>query len=115
METILAVIGFVVVIKFCIRHRRMIMDKEAFFKAVTELRRSIVKGYANEFQHKELDDIVKSVIGDEEMGYDADAENEVLAETVIKLIKKIKQAKENEQLAKKADGIIEKIKAEIDK
>ena len=86
------------------------MDKQAFFKSVHGLREAMVKGFTPTCRHKYLDDIVHNVLGDEDM----DTEIEALTETVIKLIRRIKKAKENEQLATKATEIIEKIKAEID-
>lgn len=110
MGTLLSIIGLVVVVKFCIRHRRLVMDKDAFFKAVVSLRKGIVCGWGNKYQHKELDKIIQIVTGDIDMKNNAD---EDLANSVVAFIKKIKQQQENEKLATQAKGILEKIKAEI--
>lgn len=110
METVLSIIGLFVVVKFCIKHRRVVMDRKAFHTSVNSLRRAIVKGWGNDFCHEKLDDIVHNVLGDEEVE-DLD---ENLTEHIMQHIIDLKKAKEQEKLEAKAKGILEQIKAALD-
>ena len=84
------------------------MNKKAFFDEVRSMRTSIVYGSDESYLHKELDNIVKIVIGDEKM------KPENLEEAAMELIRKIKKLKEDDKLKKQAGEIIEKIKAELE-
>ena len=110
MEPILSIIGFVVVIKFCIRHRRAIMNKQAFFESVANLREGLTKGWNNTYRHKQLDDIVHNVLGELEM----ENLDEDLTQHIVEHIKAIKKAREQEALETKAKEILTQIKAAID-
>ena len=113
MVIILELIGLFVVIKFCVRNRRVFMDRKQFCKSVANLRKGIVSGWANVYNHKELDDIVHNVLGEPEMENIKDLENN-LAEHIVEHIKALKRAKEDKALTTKARKIIGQIKAELD-
>lgn len=112
METVLAAIGLFVLVKFCIKHRRLFMNRKAFCQSIGNLRRGIVKGWSNEYQHQELDNIVHNVLGEETMDKIEDLE-ENLASHIVSHIRAIKQAQENEKLKVQAEKIIEQIKSEL--
>jgi len=103
-------IGLFVVVKFVIRNRRMFMDKQAFWDAVKELRYGIyvVGGSKESDNHKNLDKLIKTVTGRENMSEELD-----LQEDVVRIIKRIKEAKEDAALKEKAGGLIDKLKAEL--
>lgn len=92
------------------KHRRIFMDKEKFWEFVRNLRYGIT--YPNRVdagaKQRHLDNIIKTVTGGDNM-----AEEKSLQEDVASIIKRIKEAKENEELKEKADTLIEKLKAEL--
>lgn len=104
---VFTLIGLFVVIKFGIRNRRMFMDKEAFFKAVAELREAIINNYYS-IANRRLDTLVSVTIIGDKMSEDLN-----LQEDVARIIKRIKQAKENEALREKANELIEELKKEL--
>ena len=85
-------------------------DKEKFFEYVNKLRYGIwyCGGSKQMENHSFLDKLVKTVIGDETMTHE-----QSLQDDVARIIKRIKEAKENEALAAKADELIEKIRKEL--
>ena len=87
----------------------MFMDREDFFRAVDSLRRGIVNGWSNQYQHENLDNIIQLVTEGEIMN----KEKTSLEEDVVRVIKRIKEAKENEILKDKADKLIETLKKEL--
>ncbi len=110
METVLSIIGLFVVVKFCIRHRRMIMDKAEFRRTVKALRESILGGHTR-FAHRELDDLVQNVLGAEP---DEETLDDSLQGHIIQHIAQLKAIKEQEQAEKQAAGILEQIKAALE-
>ncbi len=90
------------------------MDKKHFFAAVNDLRASIVNECTATFGHKELDRIVKIVVGDSEMNSENPNLEEDFADSIVNFIKQMKQQKENEKLATRAKSILDKIKSEIE-
>lgn len=110
MGTILSFIGFVVVVKFCVKHRRAFMDKQAFYQSVKKLREAITKGWVNSSKHFYLDEIVHNVLGEETM----ENLDDNLTQHIVQHIKQLKAAKEQEKLEAKAKGILDSIKAALD-
>ncbi len=88
------------------------MDRKAFQRSVRQLRDSLTR-MGNSFvpgAHKELDDIVHNVLGDEEL----ENLDENLTQHIIQHIVTLKKAKEQEKLEAKAKNILGQIKAAIE-
>lgn len=109
MGTVLSIIGLFVVVKFCVKHRRAIMDKKEFRSSVSHLRSAIIDGYKCT-AHSRLDDIVHNVLGEPEM----ENLDDNLTQHIVEHIVALKKAKEQEKLESKAKSILEQIKAAID-
>lgn len=84
------------------------MERTAFWLAVKELRKAICEGFTYDYRNKKLDDVIESVTEGGVMSEELD-----LQEDVARIIKRIKQAKENDELKSKAESLIAKIKAEL--
>ncbi len=110
MGTVLSIIGFCVVIRFCFRHRRIVMDKQVLRASVNNLREGITKRWSSAFMHRELDDIVHNVLGEPEM----ENLDDNLTQHIVEHIVALKKAKAQEKLEAKAKTILEQIKAAID-
>ncbi len=89
------------------------MDKESLYKSVHRLREGIASGWLKRHQHKELDNIVHNVLGDDEVDNIETLEQD-LADHIVRHIMAVKKAKENEKFQAKARGIIEQIKAALE-
>lgn len=84
------------------------MDKDSFFKAVKDLRSAILNHYYTTANQR-LDDVVSVVMqGGDKMDKDL-----TLQEDVARIIKRIKEAKENEALRDKAIVLIDTLKKEL--
>jgi acetyl-CoA carboxylase alpha subunit len=111
MVNILSFIGLVTVIKFCIKHRRVFMNREEFCKAVKRLRLQLLNGYTSDAHHT-VDNIVHNVLGEKEM--DVEKSEKDLVAHIAQHIQEIKKAKEQDKLEEKAEKIISQIKAMLD-
>jgi len=90
----------------------MFMNKANFWKAVKSLRRSIIMGVSYDSQNN-LDNIIETVTqGDNQMANNG-SEELSLQEDVARIIKRIKRAKETEELNAKADEVIAQLKKEL--
>lgn len=110
MVNILSFIGLVVIIKFCIKRRRMFMNKKAFFESVHKLRSYLSSGFYDS-SNRVLDDIVHNVLGEE---MDIEESEKDLVAHIASHIRTIKAAKEDEKLNAKAVKVIDQIKAMLD-
>ena len=82
------------------------MSKDHFYKAITRMR-SAIRFRQTCDQHKSLDEIVETYAKGEDM------EETTLENDVARIIKRIKEAKENEKIKEKANELIKKLKAEL--
>lgn len=89
------------------KHRRIFMNKDEFWKAVKNLRHAILNDYWTT-ANKELDNVIEASTGGEIMNQEQD-----LQKDVARIIKRIKEAKENEALKEKANKLIEELKKEL--
>ena len=112
MGTVLSLIGLFTVIKFCIKHRRIVMNKKAFYQSVKELRTHMARGHTFS-GNLTLDDIVHNVLGEPEMKT-LEILDENLTAHLIKHIQAIKQAKEQDKLKEKAEKVLTTIKELVD-
>ena len=70
------------------------MNRQNFFKAISNLRECISKQWSLSAHHNLLDNLVKTVIGDETM-----TQEQSLQDDVARIIKRIKEAKTKKELA----------------
>lgn len=84
--------------------------KDAFYKNVKNLRSYIMKG-GTDYAHEELDSLVQTVT----KGGGFMSKEQSLQEDVANVIKRIRAAKEDEELKEQANKFIKQIKDELDK
>lgn len=84
------------------------MDRADFWKAIKELRKSICEGYNYDHRNKKLDDVIETVTEGGIMTESLDLEQDV-----VRVIKRIKEAKEDELMKEQANVLIDKIKKEL--